>query len=254
MEGAEDLDVQALRPPAGGDLVSVTWRADLGPGARVGDLADRLRDLDTAVNVGERWGTVLARTAAQYELMYEVGRRGPEALIESARQLGFDAREAFDIERSYFEGPWWRLRGRRRAPFAGPDELIRGLADLRAPALLGSPVHAQHAEYRNPLELVLTGSGFLILGTIYALRMVRDWSNKRREGAAAARNAEATARQKAAGADLMEWLVEETKAGRLHVPPGDLLSVVSALDGQALHRLAANDTDLQLPQGIDPRP
>jgi len=193
-----------------------------------------------------------ARTAAQYQLLYEVGRRGPEALVESARQLGFDEQEAFDLELRYFEGPWWRYWQGRRPPFLGPEGVVRGLADARTPALLGSPVQVQHAEYRNPLEVVLTGSGFLIFGTIYVLRMVRDWSNKRREGAAAAHEAEAAARRKAAGADLMEWLVDEAKAGRQHVPPGDLLNVVSAAEGEAMRRLAAEDVQLQLPPGADP--
>lgn len=227
----------------------MAWRVDVGAGARVGELADLLHDLDATVMVGERWGMTLARAAARYQLVYEVGRRGPEALIESARQLGLDERDALDVERWHFEGPWryWR----RARPFLGPEELFRWLADVRAPDLLGSPVQVQHAEYRNPLEVMLTGSGFLILGTIYALRMVRDWSNKRREGAAAAREAEAAARRQAAGADLMEWLVEEAKAGRLHVPPGDLLGAVTAAEGEAMRRLAAEDVQLQLPPGTD---
>jgi len=102
------------------------------------------------------------------------------------------------------------------------------------------------------LEVILTGSGFLIVGTIYVLRMVRDWSSKRREGAAVAREAEATARQKSAGAALMEWLVEEAKAGRLHVPPGDLLAAVSSYQTEVLHRLAEDDVQLQVPAGTDP--
>jgi hypothetical protein len=231
----------------------VAWRADVGAGARVGELADVLHDLDVTIKAGERWGVALARAAAQYQLMYEVGRRGPEALIESARQLGFGERDVADVEHWYFEGPWrsWR-RGRR--PSLGPEELVRRLADVRTPDLLGSPVQVQHAEYRNPLEVVLTGSGFVIFGTIYVLRMVRDWSNKRREGAAAARETEAAARRQAAGADLMEWLVDEAKAGRLHVPPGDLLNVVTPAEGEAMRRLAVEDVQLQLPPGTDTAP
>ena len=230
----------------------MVWRANVGAGARVGELADLLRDLDTTITVGERWGTTLARTAAQYQLMDEVGRDGPEALVGAARQFGLDERDVFDVERWLFEGPWWRFARRGRRLFLGPEEVVRGLADLRAPDLLGLPVQVQHVEYRNPLEVVLTGSGFLILGTIYVLRMVRDWSNKRREGAAVAREAEATARRQTAGADLMEWLVEETKAGRLHVPPGDLLSAVTAAESEAIGRLSAEDVQLQLPPGSDP--
>lgn len=241
-----------LRPPAGGDVVNVVWRADVGASARVGEVADVLRDLDTTIVVGERWGLALARAAAQYQLMYEVGQRGPEALIEPARQFGFGERDVVDVERWYFEGPWRLWRPGRR-PFLGPEELVRSLADARTPDLLGTRVEAQHVEYRNPLEVVLTGSGFLIFGTIYALRMVRDWSNKQREGAAEARVAEAGARRQAAGADLMEWLVEEAKAGRLHVPAGELLNGVTAAEGEAMRRLAMEDVQLQLPPGTDTR-
>jgi hypothetical protein len=229
------------------------WRADVGAGARVGELADLLHDLDTTIKVGERWGVALARTAAQYQLMSEVRRGGPEVLIESARQLGFDEAALDEFVHWYFEG-WIPWRRGRPSSFPGPEELVRRFADLRTPDLLGSSVQVQNAEYRNPLEVVLEGSGFLILGTIYALRIVRDWSNRRREGAAAAHEAEATARRQAAGADLMEWFVEEAKAGRLHVPPGDLLSVVTPADGEAMRRLAAEDVQLQLPPGTDTAP
>jgi hypothetical protein len=242
-----------LRPPAEGDLVSLTWSADVGSDARVGNLGDLFQDLDVAVNgVGERWGTAFARMAAEHELMYSMSRQGPEALVELATEFGLATPDVHDIERWYFEAPWWSAERRRQPPFVGPHAMVRMLADTRTLQLMGTPVRVRRASYENPLEVVLTGSGFLMLGAVWVLRMVRDWSSMRRRGAAEAQQAEASARQRSANADLFEWLVEETKAGRLHVPPGDLLSALTASDGEALRRLAKQDIQIELPPGVEP--
>jgi hypothetical protein len=242
-----------LRVPAAGDLASVTWRADLGGDARLGDLADLLRDLDTVVAVGGRWGLTLARAATEHQLEYEIGRGGPRALLDAVTQLGLDRRDFDgDIDRWYFEGPWrWRSR-RGRPSFWSPEALLRLLVDARTPDALGLAMQTRSVAYRNPLEVILSGSGFLLLGTITALRLVRDWSNTRRHGSAEAQEAEASARRYSAQADLMEWLVDETKAGRLHIPPSDLLNSVSAGQGEAIRRLAEQDVQLGLPPGTDP--
>jgi hypothetical protein len=242
----------SLRVPAAGDLVSATWRADIGAGARLNELADVLRDLDMVIGVGERWGTTLARAAAQYQLVYEIEGRGPRALIEAARQIGL-ASDVVDVGRWFFDDWLWSRRGRPGRPvFWSPDDLVRMVADARTPELLGSPMYAGQVEYRNPLEVILSGSGFLILGTTYALRMVRDWSNTRRQGSAMADEAAANARRHLAQADLMEWLVDEAKAGRLHVAPGDLLNGVTPAENEAMSRLAEREVQLQLPPGTDP--
>jgi hypothetical protein len=223
----------------------------MGAGVRIGDLATYLEDLGTAIAVGERWGSMFARAAAQQQLGYEVTSRGPRALREAAEQLGLDE-DVLDIERWYFEGPWGRPRRPGQAVFWSPDDLLRMLADLRVPESLGSPVRTQHLEYRNPLEVVLSGSGFLLLGSIYVVRIVRDWSSTRRQDAATAQTLEAHARQDSARADLMEWLVTEAKEGRLHVPPGDLLNSVSPDESAAMARLAEQKVQIQLPTGSDP--
>lgn len=110
--------------------------------------------------------------------------------------------------------------------------------------MIGNPLTISSAEYRNPLELVLTGSGFMISGALLVLRMVRDWGNTRRRGAAVAQQEEATARRSATQADFMEWLVDEAKHGRLAVPPGDLLGLMTQSDVNAAQRLGAKDTDV----------
>jgi hypothetical protein len=231
--------------------VNLTWRADLGAGARIGEIAIHLEDLGTAITVGERWGSVLARAAAQHQLAYEVTSRGPRALSEAAGQLGLDV-DPMDMERWYFEGRPGMVPVRPGRDFWPPDVLLRTIADLRMPGSLGSPMRTQHLEYRNPLEVVLSGSGFLLLGSIYVVRIVRDWSNTRRQDAAAAQTSEAHARQDSARADLMEWLVTETKEGRLHVPPVDLLNSVSPDESKAMGRLAEQEVQLQLPPGSNP--
>lgn len=241
----------SLRVPVAGDTASFTWRADIGTGARLDDLAIHLNDLAVAVAVGERWGSMLARAAAQYQLVYEVSRRGPRSLIEVAEQSGLDV-DLLDIERWYFEGPWMRPRRPGRPTFWSPDDLLRTIADLRVPESLGSSMRVQRLEYQNPLEVVLYGSGFLLLGSIYVARIIRDWSSARRQGSAAAQAAEAHARQDSSRADLLEWLVQEAKAGRLHVPPGDLLNSVTADEGAAMERLSDQEVQLQLPSGSDP--
>lgn len=201
--------------------------------------------------VGERWGSMLARVAAQHQLAYEVARSGPTSLLEVAEQLGLDA-DALDIERWYFEGPWMRPSRPGRPVFLSPDDLLRSIADLRVPESLGSSMRVRRLEYQNPLEVVLSGSGFLLLGSIYVARMIRDWSSTRHQGLAAAQAAEAHARQDSARADLMEWLVQEAKQGRLHLPPGDLLNSVTPDEGAAMGRLADQEVQLQLPSGSDP--
>ena len=49
--------------------------------------------------------------------------------------------------------------------------------------------------YRNPIEVILGGSGFLMVGAMLMLRIVRDWSSARRYGAVAATMTESTARR-----------------------------------------------------------
>jgi hypothetical protein len=240
--------------------VSLAWRTDLGAGIRVGDLAAHLQDLDTAVCIGERWGVELARASEWQVLMNRIAREGPRALAQAAEGLGFDERDLFELDEWLHTGRWFsgpRRRGRN------PWDFIEALADTETPEVLGAPTVVSRAEYRNPVEIVLTGSGFLLLGTVYVARLVRDWSSTRRIGAAAAReaeaSAEASARTAAASAreaedraEMLHWLVDEAKAGRMPVPPGDLLNSVTHTEAKALRRLASTDVTLQLPQGLDP--
>jgi hypothetical protein len=71
-------------------------------------------------------------------------------------------------------------------------------------------------------KIVLGGSGFLLLGAIYVLRLIRNWSHIRRIGAAQAEQAEqaeSNARRATTHAEFSQWLMDEARQGRLAVPP-----------------------------------
>jgi len=63
VDSRDDLPL-GLRPPFGGDTVFLTYRTDVGALVPVAQLAHHLIDLDTLVNLGERWGTQIARAAS----------------------------------------------------------------------------------------------------------------------------------------------------------------------------------------------
>jgi hypothetical protein len=188
-------------------------------------------------------------------------REGPRAIEDAAGRLGYDPRDLSDLDEWLHTGWWPRVPPRRpgRFPYRDPTTLLQALADMQLPELLGARTEIDRAAYRNPLEVVLGGSGLLIAGVISILRLVRDWSNTRRRGAADAQRAEASAREQDARADecearaeLVRWLVDEAKAGRIPIPVGELLDLVTNSEETALERLASGTVELELPPGIDP--
>jgi hypothetical protein len=100
---------------------------------------------------------------------------------------------------------------------------------------------------------MLGGSGFLVLGAAAALRFVRDYSATRRLGAVKADLAEASAVREDLRTDLFRWVVGEVQAGRMLVPPADLLRLLSDADVQALNTLARSDVALDLPGTVTDR-
>ncbi|MGH8913250.1 MAG: hypothetical protein ACRDZM_01895 [Acidimicrobiia bacterium] len=237
---------RGLRPPREGNVTEITWRADIGPALTPGDIAACFDDLQTAMSVGERWGVRLARESARRTILNQISREGPRVLGGLARELGYDERD-IDMLDEWMHGPW----GPRRSWAVDPWGILDTVADTQATKELGSHAVVQRAEYRNPLEVILTGSGFLILGCAYTLRLIRDWSNTRRAGAGAAREAVAAARHAEARAELFQWLVDEARAGRMPVPPGALLNMVTQTEAEAVHRLATSDIALELPSGFE---
>jgi hypothetical protein len=72
--------------------------------------------------------------------------------------------------------------------------------------LLAEVSRGVEVSYRNAIEVILGGSGFLMVGAMLMLRIVRDWSSARRAGAVAATMTESAARRSTTYADLAEWL------------------------------------------------
>jgi hypothetical protein len=72
--------------------------------------------------------------------------------------------------------------------------------------LFSEQVRVVEVSYRNAIEVILGGSGFLMVGAMLMLRIVRDWSSARRAGAVAATMTESAARRSTTYADLAEWL------------------------------------------------
>lgn len=213
---------------------------DVGPSALISELSRRIDDLCVVVEVGHRWGFGLARTVASWDLYYEIDRRGPEALEE-------------------LFGPEWRRRRRSRrymyeflefGPFFEDPEWIT-LLDRRAEGLIGQPVTVGRLQYQNPIELVLGGSGLLLLGVAMAARLVRDWSSTRRTNEAVAREAEAEARMTEDRARLYRWMVNEARRGDSPIPVGELVQIVTPAEVKSLARLSADAITLQLPQGTE---
>jgi hypothetical protein len=248
-----------LRVPLEGHPIRVVYHADVGPLARAGDIARQLHDLEAVVCLGERWGFIVARAASAQELWSQIVREGSAAFTDRALGLGYELRDLRAMEHWLELGePPWRSR---RYPLRDPGAMVAAIADNRVPEKLGSAARVRRVSYENPLEVALTGSGFLIGGVVYALRMIRDWSSARRaaaaeadEAAAIANQAQARAIQAWSEADVLRFFLDEARAGRWHVPPGDLLGTVRSEDLAAANRLAGGDVKLTLPEGLDPSP
>jgi len=236
--------------PAGDESVSLTWRSNIGPSASVGTIAAHLADLQTALDVGASWGLVHAEEAASQAFEREAQARGLAALTEISDQWPNIAYLQAYGDWEYFPiGPLTpEPRGGRY--LAWPRGIARLASSSYVPELLGDPIRVAHVEYENPIEVVLFGAGLVLMGTVKVLRMIRDWSSQQRIGEAIADAAEATAQQAQSAADLGRWLVDEARAGRQHVPIGELMSRVTPSDLDAIRRLADSDVQLQLPQGM----
>ncbi|MDQ3885721.1 MAG: hypothetical protein M3308_01570, partial [Actinomycetota bacterium] len=112
----------------------------------------------------------LAHSDEQRQLLYRVSREGTRFLEREAAQLGYRPRDLFALD-EWLETGFFRPRSGRFL-FAYPTDLIETLADARATRAVGTPIEVVRAEYRNPLEVILGGSGFLLLGAIYVVRII----------------------------------------------------------------------------------
>lgn len=231
--------------PASNGSATVTWTADIGPGAAVGEIAEHLADLQTLIGLGSRWGLRLAEDAAVRS--FRSGKfdpaSAPEGLTEEPGSL-----------RGGGVGPQVGGQHIYQLPSLGgvvPSGLSAEAVQLvtadRIPALLGSELRVEEASYSNPLELLLFGAGFLFVGATSAMRFIRDWHDRKKIEKAAARLADAAALQGEALAELTAWTVREIKEGRLHIPPAELTRLVTPPDLAAMARLAGREIQLSLP-------
>src|SRR5262249_42737123 len=141
-----------------GDPFEVGFGVDVGPLARVADVARQLEDLDRAVCLGERWGITIGRAVSYREL---VGRWGRPAhapsdaaraspvepdLADEAHDLGFGPDDVEAVDRWLYGPPWDRGR------YAAAEAVVRALADYRMGSRLGSATGVVRVAYENPLE------------------------------------------------------------------------------------------------------
>jgi hypothetical protein len=228
----------------GGEAVRVFWTAELRAPLGAGDLARYLEDVNTAIGVGEQWGTTFARAAAKQDLIDQILQHGADALASAASDLDLDLDELRELH------VWLRYgKGGRGLPLGGSRRSIEIVADASVPHLLGNPLRLAHAQYSNPLslEFVSPHGGFLVMGAVMVARFVRDWSNKRKGGAAKVRRDEAEADMATAQAELFRWAVDEVRSGRVHVPPGEVIKMITSNDMQTLSRLSETPTYLRGP-------
>lgn len=213
-------------------------------------LGECVSDLTDVTELGTKWGGLLAETAASWDianLVRQSDRRGLELLLrEELYDLHFE--EARELLYGSPPPDRWLLAGH---PVWGL------LQDQRASELRGQTTRPTRLTYENPLELILCGTGALLMGAVMAARLARDWSSQRRIVAAAATQAEAEARKAEGEADRAEdhcrlcALDGRRGEGRPRGTPAD-----GATEGhhpgeaRAIERLAQQDVQLSLSAGF----
>jgi hypothetical protein len=242
-----------LRLPAGGDITSFTWRADIGADATVGAVAAYLQDLSTAVGLSERWGVAIAQVAATSSVRVRlVSDDLTEREVELIESLGYSLDDLRNYVRywlyPYEAGP------PRRSIYRMPwllDPPLQLLIDGEALALQGQPVRVRSLEYRNPIELVIGGAGVSLYSLIQLARFIRDWGSERDVTKAGARKANAEASSAESEARLKSWLVDQAISGKIPLAPSLLTNLLSGGDVAALDRLSTTAPELTLPPGQD---
>ncbi|MGH3448632.1 MAG: hypothetical protein ACRDP4_13515 [Nocardioidaceae bacterium] len=228
---------------------------NLGEGAPPGEIARYIEAFQTALDIGARWGTVMAEEAAARSLVVE--------LMDASRRGSFETslaplREAIDKNEWADDKTFYYAVARVVHAAESADslllveipDLLRTAASLSVPSLLGEAPRTEHLTYRNPLELAVVGGGFAILGLVQLLRVIRGWRARRRMEAAAANIAEDGARRAKIRTDVIEYLGQEILAGRLHVPSGQLGAMLTSQDLNAVSTLAGPEPTLELPPNV----
>ncbi len=244
---------RGYEPPLRGEQFNITWRSDIGPNVSVGGVGAYLQAFQTLLDLGERWGLVMAEEAAARSLVAELfvysdQRDDKDVDLTPVRDVMSpeDGKRLYFIVRRLLD----QRTGEHPETIVDVPSAIRELASLSVPDLMGPPLRNEAITYRNPIELIIFAGAFVAFGTVQVLRLVRDWGARRRMTNAAAEIAEAEARQAKTRADVIEYLGKEVTAGRLHVPPSELAKLVTSTDLEAIARLAGTEPTLELPEGV----
>lgn len=227
----------------------VTWGTNIGPSADLDNFAQVVEDFNTVVQLGQRWGEILTRAAASRDLWSRIAE-DPGELVRRAEILGLPSPTADDpfldptlYARGIWAYPWTRVG------LANVDVIAQTIVDSEIAPELGIPPRLLRVRYENPLEIAIVVSVGAVGGVLRVLRMIRDWRADRRRAAARASKGEAEARLQNVKADMAAWLLEEAKAGRGQVSPGELYSTIGEKEARAITHLASRQTRVQAPVG-----
>lgn len=237
--------------PHQGDTGSFGILIDVGGSAPMSSVTEIVLGLQAFTDIGGRWGTALAKSAAMWDLAGTIERNGP-----------FGLSELLELEQDGFINPKWWPQHRRHSPewWLGDAPELLYLRDVRATRLAGKPIRVQSLTYENPIELTVFGAGLLLLGTVMAARFVRDWSANRQIGRAEARKAEAEARvsetwaerEEAITETMRSWLAREARQTSTPLPIDEMAAVTSMHNFPDLRRVIEHPVVVKLPDGLDP--
>jgi hypothetical protein len=205
---------------------------------------DAVRDV---LDLGDRWAIILAHDAAARALVAELMSSDAPSLepLRDVLDPSDEKQVEFAVQQIHLFFKNFGEQG-----FIDLPSILGKYADAALPELLRPAIRAEEISYRNPIELILLGSGVAVLAAVQAFRLVRDWNSRKQIGQAAAKTAEAQARIDVARADIVEYFAGEVTAGRVQVKPSEFAKLATPTDLKALSALVGAETTLELPRGL----
>lgn len=226
---ANTTECRSYRVPRYGErMATVTIGLNMGPNVLIEDLAGFLADVGTVCGFAVKLQRAVDRNEAIYEVM--VGR--PDFLPDPEDLL------LWRFGRSRVFG--WP--GSAGVPVPSVERAIRAQLQ-QSEADAKAEIRVQSFSYQNPAELIILAGGGVVLAV---LRMVRDWSARRRLNDAVAEDYESAVR---ARDELRRELVERFVSGQLRITPEQVSDLLTADVENAL--LALRDIPLSI-EGLDP--